>query len=192
MNVEIIRSQRLYDGFLNLDLAHLRHELADGEMSPEMTRLNVERGDGAAVLLLNRDTQCVVLTRQFRYANWKRGDGGLIIEIPAGTVPRGADPETVARKEVTEEVGYHAEDLRLLAKFYASPGTSTERVFLYYAEVGTRDRVSDGGGLAHETEFIEVIEMPIAHALEQASSGAFTDAKTIIALQLLPQLTATD
>ncbi len=183
MNVEIKRSRQLYDGFLKLEETYLRHETPDGGMSPEMMRLNVERGDGAAVLVFNRDRGTVVLTRQFRYANWKRGDGGTSLEIPAGTVAAGESPEDVARSELRQEIGYHVADLRPLFTFYASPGTSTERVFLYYAEVAGDHKVSDGGGLDTEHEYIEVVEMPVDEALDALDRGLMVDAKTIIALQ---------
>ena len=183
MNVEIKRSRQLYDGFLKLEETYLRHETPDGGMSPEMMRLNVERGDGAAVLVVNREKGTVVLTRQFRYANWKRGDGGSSLEIPAGTVPLGESPEDVARSELLQEIGYDVADLRPLFTFYASPGTSTERVFLYYAEVAGDHKVSDGGGLDSEHEYIEVVEMPIDDAMQLLDGGRVADAKTIIALQ---------
>ncbi len=183
MNVEIKRSRQLYDGFLKLEETYLRHETPDGGMSPEMMRLNVERGDGAAVLVFNRDRGTVVLTRQFRYANWKRGDGGASLEIPAGTVAAGESPEDVARSELLQEIGYDVADLRPLFTFYASPGTSTERVFLYYAEVAGDHKVSDGGGLDTEHEYIEVVEMPVDEALDALDRGLMGDAKTIIALQ---------
>ena len=183
MNVEIKRSRQLYDGFLTLEETYLRHETPDGGMSPEIMRLNVERGDGAAVLVVNREKGTVVLTRQFRYANWKRGDGGSSLEIPAGTVGPGERPEDVARSELRQEIGYDVADLRPLFTFYASPGTSTERVFLYYAEVTGDHKVSDGGGLDTEHEYIEVVEMPVDEALDALDRGLMGDAKTIIALQ---------
>ncbi len=185
MNVEVLRSQRLYDGFLKLDQAFLRHQKPDGDMSPEVMRLNVERGDGAAVLLVNRKNDAVVLTRQFRYASWKRGDGGTVLEIPAGIVPPGRRPEDVAREELVEEVGYHVRDLRFVQMFYASPGSSTERVFLYFAEASNDDKVSDGGGVAADQEYIEVVELPIGELFEALETGGVTDAKTIIALRWL-------
>ncbi len=154
-------------------------------MSPELMRLNVERGDGAAVLLVNRTANTIVLTRQFRYASWKRGDGGSILEIPAGIVPPDRNPEEVARDELVEEVGYRVGDLQFVLMFYASPGSSTERVFLYFAEATDDDKVSDGGGVADDQEYIEVVEIPIDDVLRMLDEGALNDAKTIIALQWL-------
>ena len=183
--VEIISRTRVFDGFLNLDEVHLRHELPDGTMSPAMVRQNVERGDGAAVLVVNTDRNTVVFTRQFRYAAWARSGDGWIIEIPAGTVAADGDPEAVARSEVAEEVGYTVEALTPLATFYASPGTTSERVWLYAATVTDADRHTDGGGLADEHEYIEVIEMPIDEALRKLDAREINDAKTVIALQSL-------
>jgi nudix-type nucleoside diphosphatase (YffH/AdpP family) len=183
MNVQVTRSERLFDGFLQLDRTHLRHETPGGEMSPEIMRLTVERGDGAGALLLDRDSNTLVLTRQFRYAHWKRGDGGSVLEIPAGVVPLGRDPEEIARNEVVEEAGYHVEQLRYMLRFYASPGTSTERVHLYFGEVTGAHRRSPGGGLSSEHEFIEVVPMPIRAAEEAVERGEIVDGKTIIALQ---------
>jgi ADP-ribose pyrophosphatase len=190
VKVEITSSRELYGGFLTLEETHLRHETPDGGMSPQIMRLNVERGDGAAVLVVNRDKGTVVLTRQFRYANWKRGDGGSSLEIPAGTVALGERPEDVARSELLQEIGYDVADLRPLFTFYASPGTSTERVFLYYAEVAGDHKVADGGGLDTEHEYIEVVEMPIDEALDALDRGLMADAKTIIALQWFRESTS--
>jgi len=183
VNVEIERTERLFDGFLKIDRSFLRHEMPNGQMSPSLMRLNVERGDGAGALLVNRRTGNVVLTRQFRYANWKRGDGGFVIEVPAGVVPPGKAPEDVARQELVEEAGYHIEQLRFMLMFYASPGTTTERVYLYYAEVDDADKRSEGGGVDAEQEFIEVLEMPIARAIAMMERGEIVDGKTVIALQ---------
>lgn len=183
MKVEVSRTERLFDGFLKLDQVYLRHETPQGQMTPEMMRLNVEHGDGAAVLLLNRDSNTIVMTRQFRYAHWQRGDGGWILEIPAGVVAEGCDPEQVAKAELVEEVGYQASQLQFVQQFYASPGTSTERVFVYFAQVSAADRVNRGGGRADEHEYIQVIELPIEQVLDMLDRGEIIDGKTVIALQ---------
>lgn len=183
--VQVVRTERLFDGFFKLDRAFLRHETPGGEMSPEVMRLNLERGDGAAVLLVNHDNRTIVLTRQFRYAPWLRGDGSWILEIPAGTVPPDKTPAQVARSELLEEVGYRPARLRKIMTFFSTPGTTTERVHLFFGEVDNRHKIAAGGGLDSEHEFIEVVEMPLDEALAMLNQGKFLDAKTIIALQWL-------
>jgi nudix-type nucleoside diphosphatase (YffH/AdpP family) len=185
MKVDIVRTERLFDGFFKLDRAHLRHQTPDGGMSPEVMRLNLERGDGAAVLLVNRDRRTVVLTRQFRYATWLRGDGGWMLEIPAGTVPPGKSPAAIARSELIEEVGYRPARLRKLMTIYSSPGTTTERTHLFYGEVANHHKIAAGGGLDSEHEFIEVVELPIRKANQMLNGGKILDGKTIVALQWL-------
>ena len=59
--IEIQQRQRLLDGFFKVDEITLRHELADGRMSPPLRRLNLDRGKGVAALLYNRTTQKIVL-----------------------------------------------------------------------------------------------------------------------------------
>ena len=185
MKVQLIRTERLFDGFFQLDRAYLRHETPTGAMSPQLMRLNLERGDGAAVLLVNRDRQTVVLTRQFRYATWLRADGGWILEIPAGTVPKGKTPAAVARSELLEEVGYRPARLRKLFTFYSTPGTTTERTHLFYGEVDNRHKIAAGGGLNAEHEFIEVVELPVVQVIRMLRQRQIVDAKTIIAIQWL-------
>lgn len=185
-SVEILDEQRIFEGFLNLDEIRLRHETPDGTMSPEMVRQNVERGNGAGVLLINTDHDTIVLTRQFRYAVWKRTGDGRTLEVPAGTVAADGDPEAVARSEAAEEVGYNVTSMHHTATFFASPGTTTEQVILYEAEVTDADRLEGrGGGLPEEHEYIEVIEMPVAEAIAKMESGEISDAKTVIALMAL-------
>lgn len=185
MKVEIKKTERLFAGFFNLDRATLRHEIPDGGMSPVVTRLNIERGDGAAILLVNRTENTVILVRQFRYATWLRGDGGWILEVPAGTVPAGKTAVQVARSELVEEVGYRPGRLRSILTFYSTPGTTTERTHLFYGEVQANHKISAGGGLDSEHEFIEVVEVPIRQVLRMLARGDLRDAKTIIAIQWL-------
>jgi nudix-type nucleoside diphosphatase (YffH/AdpP family) len=185
MKVQIKKTERLFDGFFKLDRTWLRHKTPGGKMSPLVVRLNVERGDGAAVLLLNRRENTVVLVRQFRYATWLRGDGGWILEVPAGTVPPDKSPSQIARSELVEEVGYRPTRLRRVMTFYSTPGTTTERTHLFYGEVDNEQKVAVGGGLDSEHEFIEVVEVPVAHAFRMLERGEWRDAKTIIAIQWL-------
>jgi ADP-ribose pyrophosphatase len=182
-HVEIIARRRVFEGFLSLDEVRLRHVTPAGRMSPAMIRQNVERGDGAAVLLVNIDHDTVVLTRQFRFAAFERGGDGWMLEVPAGTVAPDGDSEAAARAEAAEEVGYHVGAMRHVATFFASPGTTTERVILYVAEVRDADRLErGGGGLADEHEYIEVVEAPVAEAIRRMETGEIVDGKTVIGL----------
>ena len=90
--VEIHGRRTLLDRFFRVEQVVLSHEHPDGSMSRPLTRLNVDRGDGAAVVLHDPERRVVVLVRQFRFSTWEKGPGWLV-ELVAGTVPHGRPPE---------------------------------------------------------------------------------------------------
>lgn len=161
----------------------LRYQRYDGAMSPELLRLNLERGDGVAAILHDPNKDTVTLIEQFRYSTYEKS-GGWITELPAGIVEAGEDPVETIRRELIEEVGYHALLLHPISTFYLSPGGSSERIHLYYARLG--DKVSgSGGGLFGEGEDIKTITTPVDVALQMMRDGELHDAKTLIGLQWL-------
>lgn len=182
--VEIQNQRVVFDNVFKIEEATLRFERFNGQMSAPVRRLVFERGDSAAALLLNRDTQKVILIKQFRYPTYEKGPGWLS-EVVAGVVDEGEQPEETIRREVREEVGYQVGDLQPIATFYVSPGGSSERVALYYAEVGDADRVDAGGGRAAEHEDIEQVELSLPELWTALQEGKIVDAKTLIAVQWL-------
>lgn len=184
--VEIIRKAPIFAGFFQIEEAHLRYERYDGTMSAEVTRLNLQRGDAAAVIVHDPAADTVVMVEQFRYPTYANGPGWLL-ELPAGVVEPGkdSDPAATMRRELEEEIGYHLVDLRLLYTFYLSPGGSSERAFLYYAPASPSDKLSAGGGLISEHEDIRVLTLSTADVLARMKAGDIQDAKTLIGLQWL-------
>jgi ADP-ribose pyrophosphatase len=153
-------------------------------MSEPVSRLALERGDSVAVLLYRPGDEQIVLVNQFKYPTYEKGPG-WIVETLAGMIDRDEDPADAARREVLEESGYALRDLVHLSTFYVSPGGSTERVFLYLAEVADSDKVAEGGGHAIEGEDVASVELSLTDALAQVRSGAIVDAKTIVAIYAL-------
>ena len=147
-------------------------------------RLVFERGDAAAAILFNHDSQKVLLIEQFRYPTYEKGPG-WIKEVVAGVIKSDEEPEEAIRREIEEEVGYRIQQLTPIATFYVSPGGTSERIFLYYAEVGDSDCVSAGGGLADENEDILLVEYSKSELLQALTTGQIQDAKTLIAVQWL-------
>ncbi len=181
MKVVVKEEKRVYDGFFKINEASLQHERFDGSMSPEMKRLNFERGDAVAALLFNTDTQKVILTHQFRYPTHTKGDSWLV-EIVAGGIAPEEDPETALKREIVEEVGYEVTKLEHYQSCYMSPGGSSERLYIYYAETDNAHKVSEGGGVANENEDIAIIEWTIEELESALRHGALCDAKTLIAV----------
>ena len=148
-----------------------------------LSREAYDRGNGAALLLYDPRRRTVVLTRQFRLPAFLNGSvDGMLIETCAGLLD-GDDPETCIRREAEEETGYRVRQPRKVFEAYMSPGSVTEKLHFFVAEYEPQDRIRTGGGLAHEGEDIEVIEMPLAEALAGIGSGVIEDGKTVMLLQ---------
>ncbi len=182
--VEIENKRVLFKDIFTITETNLRFEQFNERMSQPTRRLVFERGDSVAALLLNRDTQHVILIEQFRYPTYEKGPGWLC-EVVAGMIDEGEQPEDAMRREIHEEIGYQAHELTHIATFYVSPGGSSERILLYYAEVGTADRVAPGGGLASEHEDIRQVELTLSELWEALENKSLADAKTLIAVQWL-------
>ena len=153
-----------------------RHEFElrrrNGEWQHQI-RETYDRGDGAAVLLCDRADNSVILTRQFRYPAFYRGENPYLIEVCAGKL-EGDDPETCARKEALEETGYRAEGPLKAYDCIMSPGSVTERLTLFVAFIDGQAGGA-GGGLHDEGEDIEVIRLPFAKALEMVRTGEIAE-----------------
>ena len=147
-----------------------------------LRRETYDRGNGAVVLLYNRELRTVVLTRQFRYPAYVNGhDDGFLIEACAGLLETDA-PEDCIRREVEEETGFAIEVPRRVLDAYMSPGSVTEKLFLFVAEYSYRQRVGSGGGDRGEGEDIEVLELSFDEALAMISRREIVDGKTIMLL----------
>jgi nudix-type nucleoside diphosphatase (YffH/AdpP family) len=182
--VKVLQRHRILDDFFKVDEAHLTFERYDGTMTPPVRRLLFERGDSVAAVVLHADTGCVLLTEQFRFPTLDKGPGWLL-ELPAGTVEGGEDPEVTMRRELEEETGFRVERLQHLTTFYLSPGGSSERIWLYFAEVTEDKRVSAGGGVPDEHEDIRLVPVALDHLAAALEGGELVDAKTILGVQWL-------
>ena len=142
-----------------------------------------DRGNGAAILLYNKQQKTVILTRQFRLPTYLNGNStGMTLEVCAGLLDQD-NPEQCIIRETEEETGYRITNVTKVMETYMSPGAVTEILYLFVGEYDESMRVSEGGGVAHEEENIEVIEMPLDEAYAMIESGQMQDAKTIILLQ---------
>ncbi|WP_312242720.1 GDP-mannose pyrophosphatase NudK [Pantoea sp.] len=140
-----------------------------------------DRGNGATILLYNREKNSVVLTRQFRIATWLNGNAsGMLIEACAGLLDDDS-PEDCIRKEAVEETGYAVGAVEKLYEVYLSPGGVTEVVHFFAAEYNDALRDNAGGGV--DDEDIDVLELTFPDALAMIKDGRIRDAKTIMLLQ---------
>ncbi|GIH26506.1 hypothetical protein Aph01nite_48160 [Acrocarpospora phusangensis] len=155
---------------------------ADGHWSVE-EREAYDRGNGATMLLYDRERRTVLLTRQFRYPVYVNGHpDGMLLETPGGLLDA-EDAETAVRREVEEETGYTIGAVEHVFDVFMSPGSVTERVHFYAAPYRADSHRAARAGVAEEGEDIEVVELPFAEALAMIRSGEIADAKTIMLLQ---------
>ncbi len=145
----------------------------------DVQRLVFERGDSAAALIHDVERDVIVLAEQFRIATFDKGPG-YIVEAMAGSVEEDEEPEDCIRREMMKEVGYQANKLMLVSNGYVSPGSSSERIFLYYAPVITSDLVNPkASGLAAEKEDIKRVEFTRQDFLDRVDAAFFDDAKVM-------------
>jgi GDP-mannose pyrophosphatase NudK len=142
-----------------------------------------DRGNGATILLYNKEKKTVILTKQFRLPTYVNGNpDGMLIESCAGLLDND-NPEDAIRRETEEETGFIIDKVEKVFEAYMSPGSVTEVLFFYIAEYSKETQRNSGGGI--EDEDIEVMELPFQQAMKMINSGEIRDGKTIILLQHL-------
>ena len=181
--VVVHQRRRVFDDYFKVDEAKVTFSKLgdDGQFVRDARFLVFERGDAAAALLHDADRGVVILTEQFRFPTYQKATGWMIEPI-AGMINAGETPEQCIRREVMEEVGYRVGNLDVIATFFVSPGGSSERIFLYYASVGTADLVApDASGIENHQENVQRVEMDADEFTARAVRGEFDDAKMLIA-----------
>lgn len=177
--VTIKQEERVYSGFLNIDQASLIHPRFDGRRQT-VTRQSLERGDSVALLLVDKSQRTVWLTEQFRYPTMRKGPG-WIAELPAGKIDPGETPQQAALREAVEEIGCAPHSVESIGCFYLSPGGSSERLELFYADMTGKTRDANlAARLQDSDEDIRIIEQPLETFLKAAADGGIDDAKTLI------------
>nr|MBI1231841.1 GDP-mannose pyrophosphatase NudK [Cytophagales bacterium] len=180
-NVTILKTDVLSDNWYTLRKFTFAYKKPNGEVEIQH-REAYDRGNGAVILLYNFSQRTVILTRQFRLPTYINGNSsGLLIEACAGVLDE-ADPEVCIRRETMEETGYEIESLEKVMEAYMTPGSVTEKLHFFIAAYSSSMKKGVGGGVEHEHENIEVLELKIEEAMEMIDSGEIMDAKTIMLL----------
>ncbi|MEM8949188.1 MAG: NUDIX domain-containing protein [Pseudomonadota bacterium] len=153
--VRVVDRSLAYDGYFKIIRYHLTHSLFAGGDTPELSREIFERGRAVAVLPYDPDRDQVVLIEQFRPGALGVEADPWLIETIAGIVEPGEALEDVAKREAKEEAGLALQTLEPIARYFASPGGSTETVDLFAAKIDASD-VGGLFGLSEEGEDIKV------------------------------------
>jgi ADP-ribose pyrophosphatase len=132
---------------------------------------------GAVAIIAITDENKIVLVEQYRKALER-----TIIEIPAGKLEKGEEPEFCAKRELEEETGYDCTSLKFINAFYTSPGFADEIIHVYLAK-GLKKK--ENAASLDEDEFVNLMEMTLDEALQAIKERKIYDAKTIFAVQYL-------
>lgn len=133
---------------------------------------------GAVAILAVTEEKKVVLVKQFRKAIEQ-----VIYELPAGKIEIGETPMECAKRELKEETGYSVDSLKLIHKYYTTPGFSNQQVFIYLAS-----GLTPGEPTLEEDEFLEVCEIDLQQAYNMVYENEICDSKTVIGLLLSKEL----
>lgn len=183
-DVKILETKVLSDNWYTLRKITYEYTKKDGTKLTQ-SREAYDRGNGAAILLYNKEQKTVILTRQFRIPTFINGnDTGMLIEACAGLLDND-NPEDCIKRETEEETGYKISEVRKIFEAYMSPGSVTEILHFFIAAYTKEMKVTDGGGVENEEENIEVLEFDITEAMNMIETGKIRDGKTIMLLQYI-------
>lgn len=183
-NIKILDTKVLSDNWYVLKKITYEYTKKDGTKLTQ-SKEAYDRGNGATILLYNKEQKTVILTRQFRLPTFVNGnENGMLIEACAGLLDKD-NAEDCIKRETEEETGYKITDVRKIFEAYMSPGSVTEILYFFIAEYSKEMKVNEGGGLEHEEENIEVLELGIKKAMKMIESGEIKDGKTIMLLQYI-------
>ena len=172
----VIRSRTTFQGrILNVRVDEVA--LPGGQSA---CREIVEHGEVVAIVAIDEDDQ-VILVRQFRKAVET-----FLLELPAGGIDPGENPQQAARRELLEETGQTASQIDVLTKFYMSPGHCTELMHVFLAT-----GLEKGEAQPEDDEEIEVETIPLKEILDLVKQDKIQDAKTIASLMLVLQIKGT-
>jgi ADP-ribose pyrophosphatase len=190
-DVEVIDKDRVFEGYFGIDRYRIKHRQYEGGMGDEITREIFERGHAASCLLYDPALNKLVLIEQFRAGAYAalsspwydpEKDTPWLIEIIAGIIEDGEDPEEVIRREAVEEAGCNVLQIEPVFHYLVTPGGSSESMFTFLGRV---DASNIGGihGLKDEGEDIRVFTVDVEEAFDLLDQGRIMNSMTMLPLQ---------
>ena len=165
-----LESKRVYEGrIINLRLDSVSLENGNTAMR------EVVEHPGAVGIVALKENGDIVMVKQYRKAVEQ-----VLLELPAGKLEQDENPADCAARELTEETGYTAGDLRYLVSFYTSPGFSNEIMHMFLAT-----NLKEGKKDPDDDEMVETVEISRDRAMDMILKGEIKDGKTIAGILLL-------
>jgi len=170
-------------GYFVLKTLHLRHRRFDGVLSDEMQREVFIAGEAATVLPYDPRRDRVLLIEQFRAGPYVRGDKHpWTLEPIAGRIDAFEDAATAVHREADEEAGVTLRSLEPIARFYATPGYSSEMLHSFIGITDLPDSAAGLGGMADEQEDIRSHVLSFAEAMRLIETGEANYGPLILSL----------
>jgi ADP-ribose pyrophosphatase len=166
MKPEIISTKEIYKGkIFNVSLDTIREDSVTYERE-------IISHHGSAVVVPVFADETVALVRQYRHAA-----GCYLLELCAGSLEEGENPETGAHRELEEEIGVTAKKMEKLTEFYVSPGFLSEKMHVFLAT-----ELKEVGQKLEDDELLSIQKFSFPQLFEMIKAGKFEDAKTIVGL----------
>ncbi|HSG26041.1 MAG TPA: NUDIX hydrolase [Anaerolineales bacterium] len=169
-------------GFKTIDSKHIFsgraiHLWKEQVVYPDGRKVSIEvlKHPGSIGILPLDDQGHIWFVRQYRHPT-----GGMLLELPAGTLETGEDPKSTAAREIREEIGMAAETITPIGKLYLAPGYSTELMHLFLATGLTPDALELDPG-----EYLEVEKYPVEEVYRMLDRGEIIDGKSVAILGLM-------
>lgn len=187
-DTNVLAVETKYHGFFKMNEYRLNHKLFSGGQSDTFTREVFERGDAVVVMLYDPKKDALLLLEQFRPGVLRVNETPWMLEFVAGMFNENESPIDVAVREAKEEANIElkAESIKLIMKYFSSPGGTSECIHLYWSTFDS-SKTSSGSvyGLAHENEDILLHVVSRNEALALLNNGKISNAATVIGLQWL-------
>jgi len=172
-SVQILESQSVFNG----NIINVKVDKISDQHKKLMVREVVEHKPAVAIVPIDDDDN-VIMVRQYRHPTSLN-----LLEIPAGIIENGEEPDVTALRELQEEIGYTSTNLRLLGGFWTSPGFTDEYMYGYVARNLVKSHLP-----ADEDEDISVETIPISRIEQLIKLGEIQDAKSIALLLMATYL----
>lgn len=185
-DIEIVKQEVVYQGFFTMKKVQFRHKLFNGGMSNVVTRELLEKGSASVVIAYDPKLDAVVMVEQVRIGAYDPQAKGSpwLLEMIAGMVETGEQPEEVAIREAKEEAGIELEYIDYLFSVWDSPGGVAERIHFFVAKVDA-SQAKGIHGLASENEDIRVQVIDRQTAYQAIVKGEIDNSLAVMGLQWL-------
>ncbi|MFZ2324845.1 MAG: NUDIX hydrolase [Ignavibacteriaceae bacterium] len=171
MNYKLLKSEILYKGKV---FDHQIDEIEYKSGNKGIREIAIH--PGGAVVIPVKDDGKIILVKQFRYPLQK-----TLIEFPAGKLEKDEDPLICATRELEEETGYKAKEIKKLGEIFTAPGYCTEILHIYSAK-----GLTPGNHNREEGELeMEILELTVEEIEKMIISGKINDAKTIVGMHYI-------